>query len=243
MSSLVGPNSTLTRNFILKAPQQTCKIYKVILYGASRDNISAPAILPQNDYQVSSSLQAYCESKLEFVWQILSVVNETYSANYKLPKDVQVNDRELVLPSNTLSSGLYKIAFTVISEQHNVSKTEFGFLRVRIPSLIAMIECGSTQILSHYSDVIINASLSYDPTNPTAGSGILNFEWFCQGKSDSWFGNIVRNSSVLRLPSKWLKEGQYLFIVKVMTKGEERKENASQTITIVGYDVPVLCIR
>lgn len=243
VSSIVGSNTSLSRNIIVKSVQQKCKIVEVLLEGASQQNLSAPTILPQNDYLISSSLKAHCESKILFTWEVFSIVNETFLMKCKLPEDIEVHGRELVLPSNTLSSGLYRIALTVISEQHNVSKTKKGFLRVHTPSLIALIECGSSQTLSRDSNVILNASLSYNPANPAAGSSVLVFEWFCQGKTDAWFGSVVRNSSVLRLPRGWLKEDQYVFTVRVTAKEGGRKENASQTIKVVSFDVPVLCIR
>lgn len=173
----------------------------------------------------------------------MRVVNETYSTEYNVSKDVDLQDRELLLPSNTLSSGLYKISLTVTSIKHNVSNNGYGFVRVRVPSLVAVIECGSSQTISRDSDVIINASLSYDPANPKSRSELLVFKWFCQGKDDAWFGGVLRNSSVLRLPRRRLEEGKYVFLVKVTTREGERKATASQTIKVVSFDVPKLCIR
>ncbi|KAK3717311.1 hypothetical protein QZH41_002311 [Actinostola sp. cb2023] len=111
---------------------------------------------------------------------------------------------------------LYKLALTVQSLAHSVSKTAYGFLRVREPSLVALIECGRVRIESRDNDIILNASQSYDPANPKAGSLFLTFRWSCNGKDDMWFGDVVRNGSVLRIPRKRLSDGEYVFVVEVM---------------------------
>jgi hypothetical protein len=178
-----------------------------------------------------------------YSWQIFNLINDSTETGVQTSEEVSLHDRELVLPSNTLTFGLKKLVVMVTVMPYGISKSVGGYVRVREPNLVALIDCGHVRTVSRAGDVILNASRSYDPGNPTADSSTLSFKWFCvHNGNTSWLGqDVPRNSSILRIPSKRLNIGEYDFQVHI-TSGR-RKASTSQKINVIESSFPTLCMR
>lgn len=241
VSSLVGPNKTI--NSTLLVADGSCTIHDVTIEGGSRDPSSAPIILPQYEYSVGARVNASCDSAVAFDYSWRIIANGSDEKMVKTSEKVSLDERELMLPSYTLPYGLNKLIAMVTARPHGISKSVIGYVKVREPDLVALIDCGHERTVSRDREVIFNASRSYDPGSSITDSSLLSFKWSCECNGNaSWIGDdVLRNASILRIPQKRLSNGECTFLVEV-AKGK-RKASARQRINVVDGNYPSLCVR
>ena len=245
VNSIVGPSASVQQSVIIdEAP---CVIDGLRMLGAGESSAQCPEIQQQYEYSLYSSLKINCQDfkELKYDWKVENILNGSITEVISFPEDV-LSSNVLFLAARSLQGGLYRFTLAVTAIPLGISKVATGFLRVRTPQLLAVIDCGSERIMPWNHVIILNASSSRDPNDIDVGkvSHSLSYEWFCDAnRSVSCFNSSINNTrSALTFPSKFLDiNASYEFFV-VVTKGMRQAE-ASQTIKVVTGSFPPLCVR
>ena len=217
------------------------------MLGAGESSAQCPEIQQEYEYSLYSSLKINCQAfnELKYDWKVENILNGSITEVSSFAKDI-LSSNVLFLAARSLQGGLYKFTLEVTAIPLGISKVTTGFLRVRTPKLLVVIDCGSERVLPWNHDIILNASSSRDPNDIDVGKArdSLSFEWFCDAnRSVSCFKNSVNNSkSALIFPPMFLDvNSSYEFFV-VVAKGM-RQAQASQIIKVVAGNFPPLCVR
>lgn len=245
VNSLVGPSTSVQQSVIIgEAP---CVIDSLTMLGAGESSDQCPEIQQEYEYSLYTSLKINCQAfkELKYDWKVENVLNGSITEVTTFPKEI-LSSNVLFLAVRSLRGGLYKFTVSATAIPLGISKVATGFLRVRIPKLLAVIDCGSERVMSWNHQIILNASSSHDPNDIDVSKAdeSLSFEWFCDvNRSVSCFKSLINNNkSALIFPSKFLDVNvSYEFFVEV-TKGM-RKAQASQIIKVMERNFPPLCVR
>ncbi|PFX17783.1 Polycystic kidney disease protein 1-like 2 [Stylophora pistillata] len=244
-TSAVGPDISVQRSvYISEIP---CVIHELRMLGAGDNSSQCPEIEQENEYSLYSSLKINCSNygELEYKWKIENILNDALTKVVHLSKEV-LSSSALLLESQSLRSGLYKFTLLVTAKPLGLSKSAIGFLRVRMPKLLAVIDCGNKRVMPWNQDIVLNASSSRDPNDfyDSRGKSSLSFEWFCDNnRSVSCFKESIDNRGpALVFPPKYLDLNRTYRFVVVLTKGS-RKAEATQSIEVVSGSFLPLCVR
>lgn len=244
-NSAVGPSISVQQSvYISELP---CIIHELRMLGAGDNSSHCPEIEQEYAYSLYSSLKINCSKyeELEYTWKIDNILNDTVTRVVPLSKEV-LSSSALFLESQSLRNGLYKFILSVTAKPHGISKSVIGFLRVRMPKLLAVIDCGSKRVMPWNQDIILNASSSRDPNEScdSQGRSALSFEWFCDtNRNVSCFsGSIDNRGPALMFPPKYLDLNRKYKFVVVVTKGS-RKAEATQSIEVMSGNFLPLCVR
>lgn len=245
VNSIVGPRTSVQRPVIIG--ETPCVINELHMLGAVESSGQYTVIQQGYEYSLYPSLKINCSAfkELQYKWKVERILNDSIIEIVPFPKEILSSD-VLFLAARSLKGGLYKFTLSVTATPFGISKVATGFLRVRMPQLLAIIDCGSKRVMSWNHEIVLNASSSRDPNDieVNKASGYLFFEWFCDSNRDvSCFKNKIDNKkSVLRFPPEFLiRYVSYEFFV-VVSKGKRQAE-ASQTIRVVSGNFPPLCVR
>ncbi len=206
-----------------------------------------PEIQQEYEYSLYPSLKINCQAfeELKYEWKIESTLNDSITEVVPFPEEILASE-VLFLAARSLKGGLYKFTLLVTATPLGISKVATGFLRVRMPKLLAVIDCGSERVMPWNQEIVLNASSSRDPNDIGVGkaSGSLSFEWFCDANRNvSCFKGVVNNKkSVLKFPPKFLNLNESYTFVVVVTRGNRQAE-ASQRIEVASGSFPPLCVR
>ena len=224
-----------------------CVLDGLRMLGAGESSSQCPEIQQEYEYSLYSSLKINCQAfnELKYDWKVENILNGSIAEVSSFPKDI-LSSNILFLAARSLQAGLYKFTLSVTAIPLGVSKVATGFLRVRTPKLLAIIDCGSERIMPWSHDIILNASSSRDPNDIDVGkaSDSLSFEWFCDANRNvSCFKSSINNKkSALIFPPNFLDVNvSYEFFV-IVTKGM-RQAQASQIIKVVAGSFSPLCVR
>lgn len=245
VNSIVGPSTSIQQSVIIgEAP---CVVDELRMLGAGESSGHCPEIQQEYEYSLHPSLKINCQAfkELKYHWKVENILNGTIADVISFPKEIFSSD-VLFLAARSLKGGLYKFTLSVTAMPLGISKVATGFLRVRVPKLLAVIDCGSKRVVPWNHEIILNASSSRDPNDidVSKDSGSLSFEWFCDANRNvSCFnGSIENKKSALIFPPTFLDVNvSYEFFV-VVTKGTRQAE-ASQIIEVVTGSFPPLCVR
>ena len=217
------------------------------MLGTGESSDQSLEIQQEYEYSLYTSLKINCRAykELKYDWKVENILNGSITEVTSFPKEI-LSSNVLFLAARSLRGGLYKFTLSVTTIPLGISKVASGFLRVRIPKLLAVIDCGSERAMPWSHEIILNASSSRDPNeiDVSKASDSLSFEWFCDAnRSVSCFESSINNrKSALIFPLKFLDVNvSYEFFV-VVTKGT-REAQASQIINVVEGNFPPLCVR
>ena len=245
VNSIVGPSTSVQQSVIIgEAP---CVLDSLRMLGTGESSAQCPEIQQEYEYSLYSSLKINCQAfnELKYDWKVENILNGSITEVSSFPKDI-LSSNVLFLAARSLQGGLHKFTLEVTAIPLGISKVTTGFLRVRTPKLLVVVDCGSERVLPWNHDIILNASSSRDPNDIDVGKArdSLSFEWFCDAnRSVSCFKNSINNSkSALIFPPNFLDvNSSYEFFV-VVTKGM-RQTQAIQIIKVVAGNFPSLCVR
>lgn len=244
-NSVAGPRTSVQRTVIIG--ETPCDIEKLRMLNAGESNGPYPEIQQEYEYSIYPSLKINCQAfeELKYEWKVENVKNDSITEVVPFPKEILSSD-VLFLAARSLQGGLYKFTLSVTATPLGISKIATGFLRVRMPKLLAVIDCGSERVMPWNQEIVLNASSSRDPNDIDNGKGSdsLSFKWFCDSNRDvSCFKSVINNNkSVLKFPPGFLDLNvSYEFFVLV-TKGMRQAE-ASQSIKVVSGSSSPLCVR
>ncbi|XP_020607936.1 LOW QUALITY PROTEIN: polycystic kidney disease protein 1-like 2 [Orbicella faveolata] len=244
VNSIVGPSTSVQKSVVIS--EAPCVLDGLRMLGAGESSAQCPEIQQEYEYSLYSSLKINCQAfnELKYDWKVENILNGSVTEVSSFPKDI-LSSNVLFLAARSLQGGLYRFTLSVTAIPLGISKVATGFLRVRTPKLLAVIDCGRERVMSWNHEIILNASSSRDPNNINVGkaSDSLSFEWFCDAnRSVSCFKSSVNNKSTLIFPPESLDvNASYEFFV-VVTKGMRQAE-ASQIIKVVAGSFPPLCVR
>ena len=246
VNSIVGPSTSVQQSVIIS--EAPCVLDGLRMLGTGESSAQCPEIQQEYEYSLYSSLKINCQDldELKYDWKVENVLNGSITEVSSFPKDV-LSSNVLFLTARSLQGGLYKFTLAVTAIPLGISKVATGFLRVRTPKLLVVIDCGSERVMPWNHDIILNASSSRDPNDIDVGnkaSDSLSFEWFCDAnRSVSCFNSSINNKkSALIFPPRSLEvNASYEFFV-VVTKGM-RQAQVSQIIKVVAGNFPPLCVR
>ncbi|XP_071821799.1 uncharacterized protein [Apostichopus japonicus] len=275
--NLVSSLSTLTEVTINLKP---CEIpYLHISSGVSNLTV-APTFVRTHPVILHADVSVDCQGsgsttyrwrlfKLDKVFPYPSIANEVQFAG-----DVETRLVECYIPKYTLEYGDYVVEITVTAimrRDGSVGMMEFdqSYLKVVPKSLVPRIMGGSLRLISWYSALSLDGSISYDPDrSPTLGSDPgLTFSWYCRMSNETFpddleekdyakggcFGKGYRISSdelmgvtaqsTLGIPAQLL-EGNKTYTFKLLLgKAGRTSVTAEQTIRLLPGDVPSVLIR
>ena len=245
-NSVVGPSISLSPGSV-NIVNTPCVISELQMLAAGGNSSHCPEIQQEYEYSLYSSLKINCSGieEIKYKWKVEQILKDSISKDVSFHNEFLSSD-VLFLPAQSLRGGLYKLTLSVTVEPLGISKAATGFLRVRMPKLLATIDCGSERVMVWNQKVVLNGSASRDPNDidVSVASSSLSFEWFCDPSGDvSCFnGQIDNKKPVLTFPAKFLDlNASYDFVVSV-SKGQ-RQAKASQTIKLVPGNSPPLCVR
>lgn len=214
--------------------------------GAGADSDHCPEIKQDYEYSLHSSIKVDCPGAEDFIyeWRVQQVLRDSKTVNVPFTKEVSSNF--LFLSAHSLKGGLYKFTLTVTATPLGISKATSGYLRVRMPKLVATIDCGSKREMPWNQDIVLNGSRSSDPNDIDSSSAhsLLSFQWFCGPNRDtSCFQGMINDTQpVLRFPKGFLNRATTYQFVLLVTK-ESREAETSQTIAVRDGNFKPLCIR
>ena len=247
VNSIVGPSTSVQQSVVIgEAP---CVLDGLRILGAGESSSQCPEIQQEYEYSLYSSLKINCQAfnELKYDWKVENILNGSVTEVSSFPKDI-LSSNVLFLAARSLQAGLYKFMLSVTAIPLGISKVATGFLRVRTPKLLVVIDCGSERVMPWNHDIILNASSSRDPNDIDVGkaSDSLSFEWFCDAnRSVSCFESSIiidNKKSALIFPPRFLDvNASYEFFV-IVTKGM-RQAQASQIIKVVAGSFLPLCVR
>ena len=152
--------------------------------------------------------------------------------------------QEVLFPALSLVAGLYRVTLSLSVTPYGISSSTVGYFTVQRQALIAQIDCGHARTVSRNTEIVLNASRSYDPNDPD-GDQELSFEWFCDASRNiSCFNSTIkRDGAVVVFPARFFSESTtFEFVVNVSAPGGQSAE-AKQIVTLVEDDIPPLCVR
>ena len=121
-------------------------------------------------------------NQTKYQWMISTVDSETTYFSPFLKYGV-TNRNTISLEPSSLGAGIVYVSVEVsVSVSESISgrfSYDFGFVRIRLPDLIAKI-VGPASVTRELGNVTIDGSVSYDPESHSLQSGALNFMWKCQ---------------------------------------------------------------
>lgn len=244
-NSVVGPSTLVQQSVVIS--ETSCVINELRMLGAGENKRHCPEMQQEYEYSLYSSLKINCSGykELKYEWKIENILNDSVTEVVQFPKEI-LSFSTLFLAARSLRSGLYKFTLSVRANPLGISKAASGFLRVRMPKLLAVIDCGSKRVMPWNHDIVLNASSSRDPNDidVSKANGSLSFAWFCDtNRSLSCFnGSIYNRGSVLVFPPKFLDLSVTYRFVVVVTK-VMRQAEATQSIEIVSGSFLPLCVR
>lgn len=241
-NSVVGPPVSVEQSVNIMGT--TCLINELGILGTGGDSSHCPEIQHEYEYSLYSSLEINCygAEELKYRWKVELVLKGFKTETVPFQDEILSSD-VLYLTAKSLKGGLYKFTLSITAIPLGISKVATGFLRVRMPNLLATIDCGSERVNPWDKEVVLDGSASRDPNDINISSA-LSFEWFCnEGGDVSCFKGKVNNKQpVLTFPPKFLElNTTYQFVLSV-TKGA-RQATASQTIKLMTESFPPLCVR
>lgn len=119
-------------------------------------------------------------NQTQYQWMLSTVDSETtYFSPFLM---YRVTDRNTIsIRPSFLGAGIVYVSVEV-SVSENIPGTfsyDFGFVRIRLPDIIAKI-VGPASVTRELGNATIDGSGSYDPESQSLQSGTLNFMWQCQ---------------------------------------------------------------
>ena len=216
------------------------------MLGAGANSNECPEIQQEYEYSLYSSVIINCHGmeELKNEWKVERILTNFESETIPFQEEM-ISSEVLFLAAQSLKGGLYQVTLSVTAIPYGISKAKTGFLRVRMPNLLATINCGSERVMPWNREVVLDGSSSRDPNDiGISQSASLSFKWFCnQFYNISCFGGKVNNTQpVLKFPEKFLERNLAYQFVLLVSKDSRRAE-ASQTITVVAENFPPLCVR
>ncbi|XP_065664958.1 uncharacterized protein LOC100198378 isoform X5 [Hydra vulgaris] len=210
-----------------------------------------------NDYIfIPANVDSVYYTKIFFQWKIFhsstwEEINKV-SSNGKtaLSLNVDLSQPNLNLEPKTLIGGVYIVQVIITLDVIGLSNSAEIFIHIIEDALQVSIVGGSYRELQWNESVILDASGSKDP-NEADGSYNLEFLWFCElfnkNISVSCFGNKIGLldyfGAVWYIPKKVLLEGMlYKFKVSVSNTEKERTAEATQFISLLDKDIPIVSI-
>lgn len=112
------------------------------------------------------------------------------SGAFKLSPSLQiVGAPKLTIRPKSLRVGLYFIRLVAeMTKEEGALGYDYGFLQVVYPDLVAKIR-GVDMVVKGTSDVVLDATDSYDPHDPAARDQGITFTWLCR-REDEDFSNL-----------------------------------------------------
>ncbi|XP_078670977.1 polycystin-1-like protein 2 isoform X2 [Branchiostoma floridae x Branchiostoma belcheri] len=172
----------------------------VTLQGGGASPWSAPSVQRRKSLTVRSDIKVDCDEEftLSFSWAVYSMDADSLTP-IAIPPSVSTSASELTLPKNTLPYGNVIVGLEVV-----VMETESGlsvarkvaqWLTVRASPLVAHIVGGSARSVDVGSDVVVDASTSYDPDAVVTNSTLLTYKWSCITESGTSCNEVFGNST------------------------------------------------
>lgn len=244
--SMVSPN-TFVPSRTINIMNTPCVVNELRMLAVGENSSDCPEIPQEYEYSIYSSLQINCSGveNIKYEWKVEQLLNDSTDVsvpfhNQPLSSDV------LFLPAKSMRGGLYKFTLMVTAMPLGVSKTATGFLRVRLPKLLARIDCGNERVMSWDKEVVLNGSASHDPNenDDSKANSSLIFEWFCypSGNISCFKGLIDNKKPVLTFPPKSYDFNTTYHFVLAVTKGS-RRATTIQTIKFLAGSFPAPCVR
>ncbi|KAI8499581.1 hypothetical protein Bbelb_226320, partial [Branchiostoma belcheri] len=161
----------------------------VSVSGGGSNMSSALTVLRRFPVQLQAHVYLACKSdnfKLNYRWSAFQQKKNGHGYNLVpilLPASVETAMPELVIPKNVLPYGnvLLVINATLTDERSDwlkMSKQAERWVRVSPSPLVADIVGGAARSVAEGSDLVLNASSSYDPDGMIHAS-LLNYTWSC----------------------------------------------------------------
>ena len=244
--SMVSPNTFVpSRTFnIMNTP---CVVNELRMLAVGENSSDCPEVPQEYEYSIYSSLQINCSGVegIKYEWKVEQLLTDSTTVSVPFQNQPLSSD-VLFIPAKSLRGGLYKFTLMVIAMPIGISKTATGFLRVRLPKLLASIDCGSERVMSWDKEVVLNGSASHDPNenNDSKANSSLIFEWFCYSSGNiSCFKRPIDNKQPVLIfsPNRLDFNKTYHFVLSV-TKGS-RRATTMQTIKFLAGSFPPLCVR
>lgn len=181
-------------------------------------------------------------SEKAYTWEIF-----TYNEIWRTENPVSIVTRKgdenelkhFTLEPFQLEVGLYLVKLTIelrvrskeANEQSNVDYFNVCFIEIRSVSLSATIKGGDKRIVFKDADVVMNASMSYDPSRPLDQQDHLAFHWTCESHNDISCTAKSQGTSICVIETR-LHVGQtYKFqLILKTTDGSNRHETVYQFI-------------
>ncbi|XP_078349560.1 polycystin-1-like protein 2 isoform X5 [Oculina patagonica] len=155
----------------------------------NKTHTNATRITTMDMFVVAGKVIAHCNTSSSMVlsWE----GNEVFAQNgaFSLSQVLEVNSENLTIAPKRLSAGLYYIRLIAkMNKEEGATNYDYGFLQVVYPDLVAKIR-GVNKVLKGTGKIILDATDSYDPHEPSLKDQGISFKWLCR-REDEDFSNM-----------------------------------------------------
>ena len=140
-------------------------------------------------FVVVGKVIAHCNTSSFIVmsWESSEVFKE--NGAFSVSQVLEVGSENLTIAPKRLFAGLYYVRLIAeMNKEEGAINYDYGFLEVVLPDLVAKIR-GVHKVLKGTGKIILDATDSYDPHEPTLKDQGITFKWLCR-REDEDFSNI-----------------------------------------------------
>lgn len=155
----------------------------------NKTHVNATRISTIDMFVVVGKVTKHCNTSSLMVlsWES-SEVSEQNGA-FSVSQTLDVGSENLTITPKRLSPGLYYVRLiAVMNKEEGAINYDYGFLKVELPDLVAKIR-GVIKAVKGTGTIILDATDSYDPHEPTLKDQGIVFTWLCR-REDEDFSNM-----------------------------------------------------
>lgn len=155
----------------------------------NKTHVNATTISTIDMFVVVGKVTKHCNTSSLMVlsWES-SEASETNGA-FSVSQTLDVGSENLTITPKTLSPGLYYVRlFAEMNKEEGAINYDYGFLKVVLPDLVAKIR-GVRKAVKGTGTIVLDATDSYDPNEPTLKDQGIVFTWLCR-REDEDFSNM-----------------------------------------------------
>ena len=134
------------------------------------------------------NLQCNTSTSVRLSWDSYEVEDPNGAFTLSQTFDV-IGVQNFTIEPKSLPPGLYLIRLIAeMTKEEGAIGYDYGFLQVVFPDLVAKIR-GVDEVVKGTGDIVLDATDSYDPHDPTAKDQDMVFTWLCR-REDEDFSNL-----------------------------------------------------
>ena len=155
----------------------------------SKTHLNATRISTIDMFVIVGKVTKHCNTSSLMVLSWESSEASELNGAFSVIQPLDVDSENLTITPKRLSPGLYYVRlFAAMNKEEGAINYDYGFLKVVLPDLVAKIR-GVSKAVKGTGTIILDATDSYDPNEPTLKDQGIVFTWLCR-REDEDFTNM-----------------------------------------------------